>query len=64
MPTPYPEQFRSRAIALLRAEGPPVNRVARRLGIAESGLRRWLQRHDVDSGVCVGFDPGRTQGAR
>jgi transposase len=55
MPAPYPEEFRRRAIALVREEGRPVIQVARELGIAESGLRRWLQQHDVDNGVREGL---------
>lgn len=55
MPAPYPEEFRRRAIALVREEGRPVIQVARELGIAESGLRRWLDRHDVDSGRKEGL---------
>ena len=55
MPAPYPEEFQRRAIALVREEGRPVIQVARELGIAESGLRRWLAQHDVDSGVREGL---------
>lgn len=55
MPAPYPEEFRRRAISLVREEGRPVAQVARELGIAESGLRRWLDRHDVDSGAKEGM---------
>jgi transposase len=55
MPAPYPEEFRLRAISLVREEGRPVAQVARELGIAESGLRRWLDRHDVDTGAKEGM---------
>jgi transposase-like protein len=54
MPAPYPEEFRQRAVALVREEGHPVAQVARELGVAESGLRRWLSRHDVDTGEREG----------
>ena len=55
MPAPYPEEFRRRAIALVREDGRPVIQVARELGIAESGLRRWLNQDDIDSGVREGL---------
>lgn len=55
MPAPYPEEFRRRAVALVREEGRPVAQVARELGIAESGVRRWLSQHDVDTGHKQGL---------
>lgn len=55
MPAPYPEEFRRRAIALVREEGRPVAQVARELGIAESGVRRWLNQHDIDTGHKEGL---------
>jgi transposase-like protein len=55
MPAPYPEEFKRRALSLVREEGLPVARVARDLGIAESGLRRWLRQHEVDSGQREGL---------
>ena len=36
-------------------DGHPVAAVARQLGIAESGLRRWLDRADVDAGAKPGL---------
>ena len=50
MPAPYPEEFKRHAVALVRDEGRPVIQVAKELGIAESGLRRWLQKADVEAG--------------
>ena len=55
MPAPYPEEFKQRAVALVREEGHPIAKVARELGIAESGLRRWLARHEVDTGQRDGL---------
>ncbi len=61
MSAPYPEEFRRRAISLVREEGRPVAQVARELGIAESGLRRWLDRDDVDSGRKEGLTSGERE---
>ncbi len=41
MPAPYPDEFKQRAMQMVR-DGTPIIQVARQLGIAESGLRRWL----------------------
>ena len=54
MPAPYPPEFRKRAMDLVRA-GEPVAKVAKDLGIAESGLRRWLERDDIDAGRREGL---------
>jgi transposase len=47
MPRPYPREFREGAIALVR-DGRPVTDVARELGIADSCLRNWLKRDQLD----------------
>ena len=49
MPSPKPPEFRRRALDLL-AQGEPVARVARDLGVSESCLRRWREVDDVDAG--------------
>jgi transposase len=50
MPRPHPQEFREGAIALVR-EGRPVADVARELGIADSCLRNWLKRDQLDRRV-------------
>jgi transposase-like protein len=55
MPAPYPQEFKRRAISLVVEEGLSVARVARDLGIAESGLRRWLKQQQIDSGQRDGL---------
>jgi len=54
MPAPKPPEFRRRALDLV-AQGEPVARVARDLGISESCLRRWMERDDVDAGRKEGL---------
>lgn len=55
MPAPYPEEFRRRAVELARLGDKPVAQVARELGIAESGLRRWMGRAEVEEGRREGL---------
>ncbi len=47
MPRPYSQEFREGAISLVRA-GRPVAEVAKELGIADSCLRNWLKRDQLD----------------
>ena len=55
MPAPYPEEFRRRAVDLARLRQKPIAQLARELGVAESGLRRWLDQADVDEGAKPGL---------
>ena len=55
MPAPHPPEFRRRAIELAREPGASVARVARELGISESGLRRWMAQDDIDAGRREGL---------
>ena len=54
MPAAKPPEFRRRALDLV-AQGEPVARVAKDLGISESCLRRWMDRDDVDAGRKEGL---------
>jgi transposase len=54
VPAPYPEEFKRRAMQLVR-DGTPIMQAAKQLGIAESGLRRWLDRDDIDGGRKPGL---------
>jgi len=49
MPTPYPPEFRSRAISLDR-EGQQVKQAALDLGIHPITLHKWLRQEDIDRG--------------
>lgn len=54
MPAPYPEEFKQRAMQMVR-DGNSIHAVGRQLGISESGLRRWMDRADVDAGAKPGL---------
>ena len=50
MPAAKPPEFRRRAVELVRRGDQPIAQIAKDLGIAESGLRRWMKQADVDEG--------------
>lgn len=50
MPAAKPPEFRRRAVELARRGDQPVAKIAKDLGIAESGLRRWMKQADLDEG--------------
>lgn len=50
MPRPYPKEFREGALQLVAQGERSVAQIAKDLGIAESGLRRWIQQAERDSG--------------
>lgn len=55
MPAPHPPEFRRRAVDLARQPGASVAKVAKELGISESGMRRWMAQDDVDTGRKEGL---------
>jgi transposase len=55
MPDAYPEEFRRRAVELVRSGGQPLTRIAKDLGVHESTLRNWASRADVDEGRKEGL---------
>jgi transposase-like protein len=50
MPAAKPPEFRRRAVELARRGDQSIAQIARDLGIAESGLRRWMKQADLDEG--------------
>ena len=50
MPAAEPPEFRRRAVELARQGDVPIAQLAKDLGIAESGLRRWMKQADLDEG--------------
>ena len=55
MPAAKPEEFRRRAVELARLREKPIAQIAKDLGIAESGLRRWVAQADIDEGKREGL---------
>lgn len=55
MPAAYPEEFRRRAVDLVRESEESVSAVALRLGISNSGLRRWVAQAEIDEGHKPGL---------
>src|SRR5579875_3239497 len=50
MPRPYPKAFREGALELVRQGDRSIPQIAKDLGIAESGLRRWAQQEQLNRG--------------
>jgi len=55
MPAARSPEFRRRAVELARLREKPIARIAKDLGVAESGLRRWLALADIDEGKREGL---------
>jgi transposase len=55
MPAPKPPEFRRRAVELARRREKPIAQIAKDLGIAESCLRNWMRRAEVDAGEREGL---------
>ncbi len=46
----YPEEFRARAVDLVRSSGKSQKDVAHELGVSRNALREWIKRADLDTG--------------
>lgn len=55
MPAPKSPEFRRGAVELARLREKPISQIAKDLGIAESGLRRWMAQADIDKGKQEGL---------
>ena len=55
MPAPKSPEFRRRAVELARLREKPIAQIAKDLGIAESGLRRWMAQADINEGKREGL---------
>lgn len=52
---PRPPEFKRSAVELARQGDQPISQPARELGVAESGLHRWMPEADVDEGHRPGL---------
>ena len=55
MPAAKSPEFRRRAVELARLGEKPISQIAKDLGIAESGLRRWMKQADIEDGRRPGL---------
>lgn len=55
MPAARSPEFRRRAVELARLREKPIAQIAKDLGVAESGLRRWMAQADIDEGKREGL---------
>jgi len=53
MPKPFPKEFRDDVIAVARQGDQSIAQVARRFGISESCLSRWLKIADREDGIST-----------
>ncbi len=47
---PYPPEFRTEAIRLVRSSGKPMAQIARELNVTSETLRIWVKQADIDDG--------------
>jgi transposase len=47
---PFPPEFRSEAVKLMRDSDKPLSRLAKDLGVSQQTLRTWRRQMQVDSG--------------
>ncbi len=52
---PYSEEFRRKAVRLLRSSGRSVPQLASELGVSQGSLRNWASQRDVDEGKAEGL---------
>ena len=51
----YPEEFRRRAVELVRMHDKPITHIAEELGVADATLHGWLKQADIDEGRGEGL---------
>lgn len=52
---PYPEEFREKAVQLVRSTDKSIPVIAEELGISDQSLRNWVHQAEVDSGAGQGL---------
>ena len=49
---PYPPEFRTEAVRLIRSGGRTAEQLARDLGCSAQVIRNWVRQADLDEGRC------------
>lgn len=52
---PYPPQFRSEAVRLVRESGRKLKEIAQDLGVSSESLRNWVRQSEIDAGEREGL---------
>jgi transposase len=52
---PYPDEFRVKAVQLVRSTDEPIPKIADELGISHQTLRNWVHQADIDAGDREGL---------
>ncbi len=52
---PYPDEFRDKAVQLVRSSDESIPKIAGELGISHQTLRNWVHQADVDFGEREGL---------
>lgn len=53
--TPYSQEFRARAVDLVRTSGKKLPEIANDLGVSAESLRHWVRRAEIDAGDRQGL---------
>ncbi len=48
--SPYPPEFRTEAVRLVREGSRPISLVAKDLGVSDESIRHWVKQADLDDG--------------
>ena len=54
MPRPFPDEFRMREVALVRA-GKPITTAAVELGVSAAAIYNWVRQDQIDRGERSGI---------
>ena len=63
MPRNYPDEFRARAVALVRS-GQTITKTAEDLGITDSCLNGWVKQDRIDRGEIIGLSRAESRELR
>jgi transposase len=51
----FPDEYKAEVVELCRTGGKSIGRVARDLGLSETGVRRWVAQAEIDAGEREGL---------